>query len=108
VARLAGLAESEPAACLSRLIEVQRAFTLRSVRYWERRTLKVADALRQCRDEGVDLCRRLIDVNEREGRPALSRALADWAGMHVAARDFPSALHDFTEAGRLTQAGRQA
>lgn len=27
---------------------------------------------------------------------------------NVAARDFPPALHDFTEARRLTQAGRQA
>lgn len=36
-----------------------------------------------------------------QDRPALSRALADRAGMHVAARDCPPALRDFTEARRL-------
>jgi len=108
VARLTALAEGEPEAHLSRLVEVQRAFTLRSVRYWAKRSWRVTDELRRCFDEGVRLSRELIDVYEQAGRPALARALADRAGMHVAARDFPPALRDFSEARRLTRADHQA
>jgi hypothetical protein len=104
VGRLTVLAERAPGAHLSRLVEVQRAFTLRSVRYWARRSWRITDELRQCFDEGVHLSHRLT-VSERAGKPALSRALADRSGMHVAARDFPPALRDFIAARRLTQAG---
>jgi hypothetical protein len=105
---LTELAEREPEAHLSRLVEVQRAFTLRSVRYWEKRSWRITNELRQCFDEGVRLCRRLIDVNQQAGRSALARALADRTGMHVAARDFPPAHRDFIEARRLSQADRRA
>jgi hypothetical protein len=103
--RLAALAEHDPAAHLGRLVQVQRAFTLRSVRYWARRSWRITDELRRCFDEGVDLSRRLAAVHEEAGRSALARALADRAGMHVAARDFPPALHDFTEARQCARGG---
>lgn len=108
VARLRELADREPETHLSRLVQVQRTFTLRSVRYWEWRTWRVADELRQCFDEGVRLSRRFTELNAESGRPVLARALADRAGMHVAARDFPPALHDFTESRQLTRADHQA
>lgn len=92
VIRLAELAEHKPCAHLGELVEVQRKYTLRSVKYWELRTWRVPDELRRCFDAGVHLARKLVDVNEPLGRAALSRALADRTSMHVAARDFPPAL----------------
>jgi hypothetical protein len=89
VAQIAQPAEREPSVHLSELVEVQRKFTLCSVRYWELRTWRVPDELRRCFDEGVQLARRLVDVNEQLGRFALSRALTDRTSMHVAARDSP-------------------
>ena len=104
--RLIELADQEPAEHLGQLVEVQRTFTLRSVRYWETRTWRIADELRGCFDEGVRLSRWLVDVDEPTGRAALARALADRTGMHVAARDFPPALRDFHEARRYALADR--
>jgi hypothetical protein len=101
VIQLAELAEHEPCAHLAELVEVQRKYTLRSVKYWELRTWRVPDELRRCFDTGVHLARRLVDVNESLGRAALSRALADRTSMHVAARDFPPALRDFQHARRI-------
>ncbi|WP_194909561.1 hypothetical protein [Catenulispora rubra] len=100
VARIAGLAEREPSAHLGELVEVQRQLTLRSVRIWELRTWRIPDELRRCFDEGVNLARRLVEVDEPLGRAALARALADRTSMHVAARDFPPALRDFQRARR--------
>jgi hypothetical protein len=108
VSRLTELAERDPTKHLARLVEVQRAFTLRSVRYWESRSSRITDELRQCFDEAVHLCHRLSHVDEQAGRSVLSRALADRTGMHVAARDFPPALRDFIETRRLTRADCQA
>lgn len=101
VARLAGLADREPTAYLGPLIDTQRTLTLRSVKYWGKRSWRVTDELRQYFDDGVRLARRLAEMDEEAGRPALSRALADRTGMHVAARDFPPALADFAEARRV-------
>lgn len=108
VARIADLAEREPSAYLGELVEVQRQFTLRSVRIWQLRTWRIADELRNCFDAGVNLARRLVEVDEPLGRAALARALADRTSMHVAARDFPPALRDFQQARRVASGGPSA
>lgn len=100
VARLVELAEREPSAHLAELVETQRKFTLRSAKYWHHRTWYIPDELRSCFDEGVELARRLVDIDEPLGRAALSRALADRTSIHVAALDFPPALRDFQQARR--------
>ena len=105
VTRIAELAEQEPSLHLGELVEVQRTFTLRSVKYWQLRTWRVPDELRRCFDEGVHLARRLVDLDEPLGRSALSRALSDRTSMHVAARDFPPALRDFQQARRVAAGG---
>lgn len=104
MARIAELAE-QPSVHLGELVEVQREFTLCSVKYWALRTLHIPDELRHCFDEGVNLARRLVYINEPQGRAALARALADRTSMHVAARDFPPALRDFQQARRVASGG---
>lgn len=101
VARIAELAEREPSLHLRELVEVQRDFTVRSVKYWNLKSWRVTDELRTCFDQGVVLASKLVDLDEPAGRAALARALADRAGMHVAARDFPPALRDFQQARRV-------
>jgi len=108
VVLIADLAEREPSAYLGEFVEVQRQFTLRSVRIWELRTWRIPDELRRCFDEGVYLARRLVEVDEPLGRAALARALADRTSMHVAARDFPPALRDFQQARRVASGGPSA
>lgn len=103
--RIAELATRDPSAHLCTLIDVQRKFTLRSVKYWELRTWRVSDELRHCFNTGVHLARKLVDVDEPLGRAALSRALADRTSMHVAARDFSPALRDIQHARRVGSGG---
>lgn len=100
VSRLSQLAEHDPVSHLAQLVEAQRKFTLRSIRYWNARSHRVTDELRECFDEGVRLSRRLADHGEPKAATTLARALADRSAMHVAARDFPPALRDFREARR--------
>lgn len=104
VLRLKELAEHDRQTHLAHLVEVYRMYTLRSVSYREMRTWQISDELRTLFDNGIRLARMLVDVDERLGRAKLRRALADRTGMHVAARDFPPALRDFSNA-RLVAAG---
>ena len=106
IPRLAELAERDPASYLGRLVEVQRKHTLRSITYWKNRSWRVTDELRGCFDEGVRLSRELVELDEPMAVAALSRALADRAAMHVAARDFPPALRDFRESHRAVSINR--
>lgn len=106
--RIAELAGNEPSEHLSGLVEFQRRFTLRSVKYWKLRTWRIADELRLCFDTGVELARRLVEVDEPLGRAALARALTDRTSLHVAARDFSPALRDFRQARQVAAGGRLA
>ena len=108
VTRLAQLAEHDPVPYLGQLVEVQRKFTLRSITYWQTRRSRITDELRNCFDEGVRLSRRLVDLDQPMATVALSRALADRAAMHVAARDLPPALRDFREARQAVPADHPA
>ena len=85
---------------------MQRKHTLRSITYWKNRSWRVTDELRGCFDEGVRLSRELVELDEPMAVAALSRALADRAAMHVAARDFPPALRDFRESHRAVSINR--
>ncbi|MFV8129595.1 hypothetical protein [Streptomyces syringium] len=86
---------------LAERIAVQRRSTIGEVKRWDSHHHRFLASLRPSFDEGVSLARRLAELDEERGTPALVRALTDRSTLLVAGMSYTEALADFREAAAL-------
>ncbi|GGR36659.1 hypothetical protein [Streptomyces netropsis] len=86
---------------LAERIAAQRRLTIDAAKRWGSHHHRFLASLRPSFDEGVELARRLAELDERCGTPALVRALTDRSALLVAGKSYAEALADFREAAAL-------
>ncbi|MET9647216.1 hypothetical protein [Streptomyces syringium] len=86
---------------LAERIAVQRRSTIGAAKRWGSHHHRFLASLRPSFDEGVALARRLAELDEERGTPALVGALTDRSTLLVAGKSYAEALADFREAAAL-------
>ncbi|MFI1254312.1 hypothetical protein ACH4U6_10955 [Streptomyces netropsis] len=86
---------------LAERVAAQRRSTIGAAKRWGSHHYRFLESLRPSFDEGVTLARRLAEVDEERGTPALVRALTDRSTLLVAGKSYAEALADFREAAAL-------
>lgn len=86
---------------LAERITVRRRSTIGAAKRWDSHHHRFLASLRPSFDEGVSLARRLAELDEGRGTPALVGALTDRSTLLVAGKSYAEALADFREAAAL-------
>lgn len=94
-------ARDSPQAHLSEMVRLHRRF-IRSAIHQQFRTHRILEPLQPLFDKGVTLTHQLSELEPKQGKPLLARALTDRAMLFATARLYaPTALPDYRKAVEL-------